>query len=267
MKTIINPFPIQTADGTIYGLYLPNGNVQINKGSFFRSFDVPSLKQNYRNIRTYLINNGYVDIEKGTMIKNYVFNSPSEAICCLIGGMESGNRKFYTVDNIELGVFLSVDDEPIRREALEEDEMEITLSSNDVDDSIPTVIYEPVQKPDYIEKNGGSFARNPVISKNAIKLASFKCELNHNHETFVTNADKPYVEAHHLIPLSCQRDFKYSLDVEANVVCLCPNCHRKLHYGKDIIKELKILFDSRIEKLNQCGIDITFEKLVEYYKV
>jgi 5-methylcytosine-specific restriction protein A len=73
------------------------------------------------------------------------------------------------------------------------------------------------------------------------------------------------MEAHHLIPLSTQDYFEYSLDVDANIVCLCPTCHRKLHYGNSIKDDLKRLYDLRIKRLKQSGIDISFGELLKLY--
>ncbi|MCE0554185.1 restriction endonuclease [Bacillus thuringiensis] len=30
-----------------------------------------------------------------------------------------------------------------------------------------------------------------------------------------------------------QHDFENSLDVVGNIVSICPNCHRLIHYGRD----------------------------------
>lgn len=73
------------------------------------------------------------------------------------------------------------------------------------------------------------------------------------------------MEAHHLIPMSAQENFNNSLDVDANIVSLCPACHRKLHHGKEIEFELKKLFESRLELLKQSGIEITLDDLKKYY--
>ena len=64
-----------------------------------------------------------------------------------------------------------------------------------------------------------------------------------------------------------QDKFSYSLDVYANIVCLCPICHRLLHYGVDDQKEKvinKIYFD-RADRLAASGLQISkdvFYKLV-----
>ena len=74
------------------------------------------------------------------------------------------------------------------------------------------------------------------------------------------------MEAHHIIPLSAHEQFEYNLDVDANIVSLCPNCHRKLHFGRDIKIELKKLYDLRKDKLIKSGINISFEKLLDLYR-
>ena len=44
-----------------------------------------------------------------------------------------------------------------------------------------------------------------------------------------------------LIPMKKQQTFSTSLDVYANVVCLCPVCHRLLHYGLDDNKKIYLI--------------------------
>jgi 5-methylcytosine-specific restriction protein A len=63
------------------------------------------------------------------------------------------------------------------------------------------------------------------------------------------------MEAHHIIPLRLQENFAKSLDVYANLVSLCPICHRKIHLG--IIEERRLMIDEiyeiRKERLAKCG--------------
>ena len=51
-------------------------------------------------------------------------------------------------------------------------------------------------------------------------------------------------------------EFAKSLDVEANIVSLCSNCHNQIHYGngKDIISRL---WDLRHAELAAAQIDTT----------
>jgi 5-methylcytosine-specific restriction protein A len=74
------------------------------------------------------------------------------------------------------------------------------------------------------------------------------------------------MEAHHLVPLSAQELFNTSgLDSIANIVCLCPNCHKNLHYGKDIKFMLEKIYNERKQALEKSGIIITFDELLELY--
>ena len=76
--------------------------------------------------------------------------------------------------------------------------------------------------------------RDPGISKGAIEKAEYLCENNPDHNTFTSKTTtRNYVEAHHLIPMKLQDSFSNGLDVTANILSLCPNCHDLFHYGND----------------------------------
>lgn len=109
---------------------------------------------------------------------------------------------------------------------------------------------------------------SPSLGKEAIKINDYRCAIDGKHITFVKPDGTRYMEVHHLVPLSRQGDFKYKLDTKANIVPLCPNCHRMLHHGrlKDIEPVLELLFTERKDKLKRSGIDITCEALVDCYR-
>lgn len=114
----------------------------------------------------------------------------------------------------------------------------------------------------------GGYQRNSAVAAAAIRNAHFKCEIDPSHKTFVSRSkDKPYVEAHHLVPLSNQAGFTVSLDVTANVVALCPTCHRLLHHGKEADKkvEISLLFGKRKWLLKEKMIEITESGLLKNY--
>lgn len=268
MKNDIELFTIQNYNGTIFGEYLSSGKVKINKGSFFRTYEVPSLLVNYKNKREYLKNNGFIDEKKGVLIKDYIFDNPSEAICTLNGNMESGIKNFYTIDNISLGDYLNSKEPYSHKQSLIEKEDEsIIYSTLDIEDEIEYLPdYSPISLPNKAERTLNVIERNPAKAKGALLLSNYKCNINSNHESFISRNNHPYMEAHHLIPISAQDDFNVSLDVDANIVCLCPNCHKKLHYGNNIKDDLYKLYSSRKELLKESGIDISFEELLKYYK-
>lgn len=80
----------------------------------------------------------------------------------------------------------------------------------------------------YILSQTRQYIRSPYISEAAKRLAKGKCALCGNDAPFKDKNNKPYLEAHHIIPLS-----DGGLDVLDNVVALCPNCHRKIHSLQD----------------------------------
>lgn len=112
------------------------------------------------------------------------------------------------------------------------------------------------------------FVRSPSIAAEAIRAAKFKCEVDESHWTFTSNARKQrYVEAHHLIPISKQSHFLYSLDVSANVIALCATCHRLLHYGASSERSalLRTLLRRRKDRLRLKLIDVTPNEFLEFY--
>ena len=126
----------------------------------------------------------------------------------------------------------------------------------------------PITAPDYKEVDGKLiFPRNPAIAERALANAKYVCEASCNTILFTKkNSNHLFTEAHHLIPLSFQPYFNVSLDVEANIVSLCPNCHSLLHYGEKNEFLLKRLYDMRKERLSKCGISISFEELLLLYR-
>ena len=60
--------------------------------------------------------------------------------------------------------------------------------------------------------------------------------------------------------------FEFSLDVPANIISLCSNCHNRLHYGQDPEIMLKQLYEARESELVAAGIVTTYEALIAMYK-
>jgi hypothetical protein len=119
-----------------------------------------------------------------------------------------------------------------------------------------------------ITSNTMVWKRNPKIAIGALNRAGFLCELDVKHKHFISKSSgKNYVEAHHLIPMEFQIDYKSSLDIDANIVSLCLVCHKMIHFGRFEDKEEMIdrLFELRKKSLIRSGIKITRETLMSYY--
>lgn len=73
-----------------------------------------------------------------------------------------------------------------------------------------------------------SFDRNAAVVAYTQKRSSYKCEVKGcSYEGFVKEDGVKYIEVHHVEPLA-----DGGSDSIDNTAAVCPNCHRKLHYGK-----------------------------------
>lgn len=105
-------------------------------------------------------------------------------------------------------------------------------------------------------------------------MANFKCVFDDRHKTFLTGKGIPYMEGHHLIPctVSNMEHFwsKYgrNIDCVENIICLCPTCHRRIHFGSGEEKDaiIKSLYKKQISSLRAVGLDISIEELLALYK-
>lgn len=117
-------------------------------------------------------------------------------------------------------------------------------------------------------------ARNPILGKIAIKHAYYACENDYRHETFESNrTHKPYMEAHHLIPVSYQQEiwdkFHVNIDCLENLVSLCPTCHKAFHFGTPRVRALMIekLFRACAPKYKSINFQITVEDIKKFYGI
>lgn len=128
-----------------------------------------------------------------------------------------------------------------------------------------------VTKREKIEVSGMKvYPRNPKEAQIAKQKNNWECEIDSNHYTFYSYVDrKPFMEAHHLIPMAFQDEFEYSIDFADNIVCLCPNCHRKVHYATNEVKleMLNILFDKKKRLYSSHNIQIDIQTLRLYYDI
>ncbi len=128
---------------------------------------------------------------------------------------------------------------------------------------------EPKEIPEqyYINKTK-VYKRNRAESILALYLANYKCEVDKNHLTFIRkNSFVAYTEPHHLIPMAYQDNFDVSLDVAANIVSLCSNCHNLIHYGKDSKELIELLYNKRKGQLEKAGIKVNIKELLSFYYI
>lgn len=82
--------------------------------------------------------------------------------------------------------------------------------------------------PESIQVISRAFRRNADVIAEVLIRANGICEACHSSAPFLRATDSsPYLEVHHLTLLSSGGE-----DTVANAIALCPNCHRKFHFGK-----------------------------------
>ena len=85
-----------------------------------------------------------------------------------------------------------------------------------------------VAEPAAVQCSTTVFYRDPKVRAWILQRAAGHCELCRAPAPFVTSNEDPYLESHHVVTLS-----EGGSDTPDNTAALCPNCHRKLHYGID----------------------------------
>ncbi|WP_181317529.1 HNH endonuclease [Photobacterium kishitanii] len=78
------------------------------------------------------------------------------------------------------------------------------------------------------------YERSEFVKEFALRKANGECQLCRKDGPFKTKSGRNFLEVHHIDWLS-----KGGLDIPKNVIALCPNCHRTMHYvnnQKDIEK-------------------------------
>ncbi len=159
---------------------------------------------------------------------------------------------------------------------IEDDDVDYVIKVNDIKEfTINPNIVKDAEKVEPTITSGAiakRYSKNPLIGKVAIQNCEYLCQNDQMHTTFIANSTKkPYMEAHHLIPISAQLEiwiqFGVNIDCIENIVSLCPNCHRAIHYAKDEFKIelLKKIFETKKDCLASIGLNIDFDFLLKYY--
>jgi hypothetical protein len=75
-------------------------------------------------------------------------------------------------------------------------------------------------------RNNNNHTGSKKLQSKVLDLANGKCECCQSPAPFLTAPGKPYLEVHHVIPVSCG-----GWNGKDNMAAICPNCHREIHYG------------------------------------
>lgn len=83
------------------------------------------------------------------------------------------------------------------------------------------------KRPEEIKIVSKGYKRNSDVIAVVLERAKGICEVCGNEAPFIRKSDgTPYLEIHHVTPLSENGE-----DTVENAIAVCPNCHRKSHFG------------------------------------
>ena len=102
--------------------------------------------------------------------------------------------------------------------------------------------------------------RDPKVSRTAFRNSDYICEMYPDMPYFISRSSgKPYMEAHHFIPMKHQPQHDIPLDVVENICVLNPYAHRELHHAKytEIKSAVLKLAKKREEFLDKLGLKPT----------
>ena len=88
-----------------------------------------------------------------------------------------------------------------------------------------------------------SYVRDPAVKAWVLQVANGRCEGCDAPAPFMGGDGLPYLEVHHVMPLS-----SHGSDTTANAAALCPNCHRRCHSSIDR-DEFKLALYQKIARL------------------
>ena len=88
-----------------------------------------------------------------------------------------------------------------------------------------------------------SYVRDPAVKAWILQVANGCCEGCDAPAPFMGGDSLPYLEVHHVMPLS-----SHGSDTTTNAAALCPNCHRRCHSSIDR-DEFKLALYQKIPRL------------------
>jgi 5-methylcytosine-specific restriction enzyme A len=119
--------------------------------------------------------------------------------------------------------------EPINKEIFEaEQEQKVIAAKKDSPEERKNRLSLASPIPEQVQIVSIAYRRNPDVIAEIMLRANGKCEHCGQLAPFLKAKDgSPYLEVHHWIPLSQGGE-----DTVQNSGALCPNCHRKHHFGQ-----------------------------------
>ena len=178
------------------------------------------------------------------------------------------NQKIF--EPILMNVYKIEDAEDISEEEAEN----INIDTSIITVNISNINDRPEPRIDDTTIEGKQLLRSifAMRKKIAREKSNYTCELEklNGCRYFTSKTTKHnYVEVHHFVPREFRNNFENSVDVLSNYITLCPHCHRMIHLATDRerVNIIRFIYNQRKDRLKNCGIEVEFEDLLNYYNV
>lgn len=174
------------------------------------------IRQEMCSYQAHFSSTGKKDIPSGNRTKRILINIPR------INSAEFWARIIYGESE---DIFQPTDDENILNKRVSK-----LINKN---------LSEPkgYKEPEIVERLQKVYARDPMVKAWILQQSKGICENCGVKAPFYLNDGNPYLEVHHVIPLSLS-----GADTTSNCVALCPNCHRALHYSQNAKELIEMLY-------------------------
>ncbi|TKX46352.1 hypothetical protein EXE41_10095 [Halorubrum sp. SD690R] len=94
--------------------------------------------------------------------------------------------------------------------------------------AIQDAVEEVTNESSAVRQNTATYNRSQAVKEYVKSRADGVCEGCHEPAPFTSKTGEPYLHAHHIHELS-----DGGSDTPDTVIALCPNCHYRVHHGKD----------------------------------
>lgn len=116
-------------------------------------------------------------------------------------------------------------------------EEELILKTEELKKTLGNKLPKGLKVPKKTSKSSTIYCRDAAVRAYILLNSNGICELCDKEAPFRDKNGDPYLEIHHILPLSCNGS-----DTITNTVALCPNCHRSIHFSNEKLKLQENLF-------------------------
>lgn len=181
-------------------------------------------KKGFRKLKIYLKHNANTSFTGDFKITSgHEISLPTEIQESLLSEIQSIQDPYIIVEVLDI----DESNPQLEEDYLRKLERDVATSLSDPENRKERLRKAP-ELPEVFSVTTTVHKRNPDVIAEVLDRATGICEGCGKPAPFKRASDgSPYLEVHHRVPLS-----KGGKDIIDNALALCPNCHRKAHFGE-----------------------------------